>query len=160
MQATAELQETEAQELPENMRKYYNYREQMGRLKKAINMEFYLEAVFIEYAVMEDRLKSVLEKEGIYDPREHNGLDAKVEGTRKLIGDTACALYQYITPNLLDDIKQWKTTRNKLIHGLMNQAMTTEDLKEFALQGQDLAKTLSNKVTLYKRYLERRETHA
>ena len=43
-----------------NMEKYENYREQMGRLKKAIGSGFFLEAIFIEYAVMEDRLTSVL----------------------------------------------------------------------------------------------------
>ena len=43
-----------------NMQKYFNYQEQMVRLKKALAAQFYLEAIFIEYAVMEDRLASVL----------------------------------------------------------------------------------------------------
>ena len=43
-----------------NMQKYFNYQEQMVRLKKAMAAQFYLEAIFIEYAVMEDRLASVL----------------------------------------------------------------------------------------------------
>ena len=38
-----------------NQQKYENYKEQAIRLKKAINAKFYLEAVFIEYAIIEDR---------------------------------------------------------------------------------------------------------
>ncbi len=34
-----------------NIQKYENYREQMGRLKRALNSHFYLEAIFIEYAI-------------------------------------------------------------------------------------------------------------
>ena len=40
-------------------KKYLNYKEQMVRLKKAMAAQFYLEAIFIEYAVMEDRLESI-----------------------------------------------------------------------------------------------------
>ena len=160
MQATAELQETEAQELPENMRKYYNYREQMGRLKKAINMEFYFEAVFIEYAVMEDRLQSVLEKAGVYNPEKHKNIGKKISRIRELCRDPKHPLHRYITQEMLDLIINWKETRNDLIHRLMKQDMKTEELKDFALQGQEIMKTLCSKVTLYKRYLERSEKRA
>ena len=43
-----------------NMQKHFNYQEQMVRLKKAMAAQFYLAAIFIEYAVMEDRLESIL----------------------------------------------------------------------------------------------------
>ena len=35
-----------------NMEKYGNYKEQMGRLKKAMDNHFLLEALFIEYAII------------------------------------------------------------------------------------------------------------
>lgn len=44
----------------ENMQKHFNYKEQFKRLKKAIDNNFYLEAVFIEYAIVEDRAESIL----------------------------------------------------------------------------------------------------
>lgn len=47
-----------------NTQRYYNYIEQMVRLKKAMAAQFYLEAIFIEYAVMEDRLESILRQIG------------------------------------------------------------------------------------------------
>ena len=45
---------------PENQLKYENYREQCKRLKSALNSGFNLEAMFIEYAIMEDRTDSIL----------------------------------------------------------------------------------------------------
>ena len=52
----------------DNEQKHINYTEQMGRLKKALKYEFYIEAIAIEYAVMEDRLESILRHEGVFNP--------------------------------------------------------------------------------------------
>ena len=38
-----------------NIQKYENYKEQMKRLDRALTNGFNLEAMFIEYAIMEDR---------------------------------------------------------------------------------------------------------
>lgn len=45
---------------PENQLKYENYREQFKRLNSALRSGFNLEAMFIEYAIMEDRTESIL----------------------------------------------------------------------------------------------------
>ena len=37
-----------------NTQKYENYKEQFKRLKRALNEGFNLEAIFIEYAILED----------------------------------------------------------------------------------------------------------
>ena len=47
----------------ENQLKYNNYKEQFKRLDKAINNRFYLEAMFIAYAIIEDRTESILSYE-------------------------------------------------------------------------------------------------
>ena len=47
--------------------KYYNYKEQFERLNKALKNEFYLEAIFIEYAILEDRTESVLRHAGLWE---------------------------------------------------------------------------------------------
>lgn len=44
----------------DNRQKYFNYKTQMVRLKKAISSEYYLEALFIEYAIIEDRTEAIL----------------------------------------------------------------------------------------------------
>lgn len=48
------------EQITDNMQKYANYKEQMGRLSKALTQGFFLEAIFIEYAILEDRLESIL----------------------------------------------------------------------------------------------------
>ena len=44
----------------DTMDKQRTYREQMGRYKQAMQYGFYLQAVMIDYAVIEDRLRSIL----------------------------------------------------------------------------------------------------
>ena len=56
------------QNITDNIQKYNNYKEQMGRLKKAISSEFYLEAISIEYAIVEDRVTSALRHAGKNNP--------------------------------------------------------------------------------------------
>ena len=84
-----------------NMEKYENYREQMGRLKKAIEAKFFLEAIFIEYAVMEDRLTSILIHAGHWTspPDEHVTIQKKLHLVDKLRENknNICGL------NLIDD---------------------------------------------------------
>ena len=46
-----------------NRQKYENYREQFKRLEKALTYQFYLEALFIAYAIMEDRSEAILRYE-------------------------------------------------------------------------------------------------
>ena len=43
-----------------NMQKYDNYREIFGKLKRATASEFYYEAIFLEYSIIEDRTESIL----------------------------------------------------------------------------------------------------
>ena len=76
-------------EKPENQLKYENYREQFHRLNRALKNGFHQEAMFIEYAIMEDRTESLLRhagrweaylrKRGRYEPT----LNSKIEYIRK-----------------------------------------------------------------------------
>ena len=54
-----------------NMQKYANYKEQMERLNRAMKDHFFLEAMFIEYAVIEDRCESILTHAGVFRPERH-----------------------------------------------------------------------------------------
>jgi len=44
----------------------------MERLNRAMKERFFLEAMFIEYAVMEDRCESILTHAGVFRPDRHN----------------------------------------------------------------------------------------
>ncbi len=138
-----------------NMEKYGNYKEQMGRLKKAMDNHFLLEALFIEYAIIEDRTESLLCHSGV-KLRDRAGLMEKVKAIRKLLakGSVIC---KYIMPDMLDEIEVWSRTRNDMIHSLMKQNLTTDGLEEIVMKGQQIVKTLCSKTTSYKRALEREQ---
>ena len=136
-----------------NMQKYGNYKEQMGRLKKAMDNHFLLEALFIEYAIIEDRTESILYHSGI-KLRDRAGLMEKVKAIHKLLAKGSM-ISKYIVPDMLDEIDVWSKKRNDMIHSLMKQNLTTDGLEEIVMQGQQIVKTLCSKTTSYKRALER-----
>ena len=147
------------EQIPENMQKYYNYKEQMSRLKKALKQGFYLEAIFIEYAVMEDRLESILRHSNRWHPKpgQFLSISQKLGQVSALIRQKKTISKKYFTQELLDDIRAWKNKRNPLIHALLKQDLREMDLQAIAEEGSALANTLCNKTTSYKRALEREE---
>ena len=60
----------EEEVLSPNMQKYHNYQNQFSRLDKALKAEFYLEAIFIAYAIIEDRTESILRHTGKWEAYE------------------------------------------------------------------------------------------
>ena len=138
-----------------NMEKYGNYKEQMDRLKKAMDNHFLLEAVFIEYAIMEDRCESLLRHSGVFNPKKHNMISKKLKSLEELTENNASLIRKYISAELLQQISAWKDERNRLIHALMKQSLTSEEIEDLAEQGREIVKTLCSKATSYKRALER-----
>ena len=138
-----------------NMEKYGNYKEQMGRLKKAMDNHFLLEALFIEYAIMEDRCESILRHSGAFNSERHKTINGKLNRIAELARNKKSLIRKYISDELIEEIKGWKEERNRLIHALMKQSLTSEELEQIAADGQQLVKTLCSKTTSYKRALER-----
>ena len=95
------------EKITNNMQKYANYKEQMGRLKKALNSEFYLEAIFIEYAVMEDRLESILRHSGKWHPKPDQfvSIDSKRKKVVKLAEEKRGLARKYFSAELTDSIE-------------------------------------------------------
>lgn len=144
--------------IQDNMQKYENYREQMKRLKKALNGGFYLEAIFIEYAVMEDRLESALRHAGKWKepkPGKFISLQDKKNQIAKMAEQKNSIAQKYFSGDILSMVIQWKNDRNTLIHELLKQSIHTAELKELTERGQFLVKELSNKVRLHNQALER-----
>ena len=146
---------SERDELSENHLKKFNYSEQMVRLKKAIKMEFYLEAVFIEYAVMEDRIESFLRHAGGVNPEKHTQLNKKLSRLAELQRCKTGLIRKYVSDELIASIHSWKNERNILTHAMMKNNLTTEQLKKLAEDGEQIVKILNSKSTSYRRYLER-----
>ena len=146
---------------PENMQKYENYKEQFKRLNRAMNQCFYLEAMFIAYAIMEDRTESILRHAGKWEAyvKSRKGynptIDSKIRYIQKQAEQKGIVLHKYFSDGLLEEVLDWKEERNRMIHALMKQALTTEILESLALQGKNLARTLTNKSGSFNRAMDR-----
>ena len=141
----------------DNMQKYENYRVQIGRLKKALKEHFYLEAIFIEYAIMEDRLEAILRHAGKWHPKEGRfvSLEAKTKKVAKLAEEKKNPAHRYFPPELTDVLLAWKERRNQLIHALLKQSLHSVDLLEVVEEGERLTKQLCSKATSHRRALEK-----
>ena len=74
--------------------KQLTYREQMDRFNAAMKYGFYLEAIMIDYACMEDRLRSMLYYLGVLESES----DFKVTGSSKRVKCFREILHTYIDP--------------------------------------------------------------
>lgn len=141
-----------------NMEKYSNYKEQMGRLKKAIDNHFLLEAFVIEVAVIEDRLESFLRHANVFNPEKHRDIGSKLRRLKELQRNKKSWLHKNLTEEFLNEIDVFRDKeRNRLLHALMKQSLTSEELEDVVARGQVIVKTLCSKATSYKRALEREQ---
>ena len=146
-----------------NMEKYNNYRELFPRLNRAVKSGFYFEAIFIAYAIVEDRTESALRHLGKWDAyRElceaketHPTISGKISRLRREAKKAASPANPYFSDELLPQFVEWKDRRNKKIHELMNHAFSEDELQELAEAGQKLARTISNRTESMKRAIAR-----
>ena len=69
-----------------NLEKYYTYREYISRYNRAMKEAFYFEALLIDYAILEDRLRSFLYHMGALKNRKSTSIDCqKTRGLLKQI---------------------------------------------------------------------------
>ena len=148
----------------ENQLKYENYKEQFTRLISALNNGFNLEAMFIEYAIMEDRTESILrhadkweaylKKRGRNDPT----LNSKIVYIQKLMeSNRKDLLHRYFNDDLLDRILAWKEDRNRLIHALLKQQLEHNGIRTLTEQGKLLVDEIRKRAGNYNRLIDRRK---
>lgn len=148
----------------DNLQKYENYRVQFNRLKKALEAEFYLEAIFIEYTIIEDRTESILRHAGKWEPylkkrgRYQVTLDSKIAYIQDFAREKKTLANKYFSDSLLEEIVVWKNKRNQLIHALLKQALTTEELSAFAYEGERLTKEIRTRTTNFSRAIEKNKS--
>ena len=143
-----------------NYKKNQTYRELMEDLKLAVEKEFYYEAIFIEYAIFEDRTESLIRHSKI----EHNLTDKEFTLHNKIkvmkysneFKSFYCNKHEIL--KLLTDVDNWRDKRNKLIHDLVNTELTYDDIKEIAIKGYELVNKLNNKSTLVNDYFDNKKT--
>lgn len=138
------------------MNKYLNYKEQLKRLMLALKNEFLLEAIFIEYSILEDRTDSLLSRcLGAEKALKRNKITPRINKMRALIGDKKYNINKYISLSLLDDTIEWINNRNSLMHALMKRNNSYDELKAIADTGYKLVKIFNSKSTSFKRNFEK-----
>jgi len=148
---------------PENQLKYENYKEQFKRLNSALSHGFNLEAMFIEYAIMEDRTESILRHADKWEAylKSRKGHDptinSKIKYIQKLAAFNNDLLHKYFSDNLLDRLLIWKEERNRLIHALLKQQLEHNEVTELAAEGKQLVDELRNRAGNYNRAMDRRK---
>ena len=146
----------------DNMQKHENYREQFNRLKKALAAEFYLEAILIEYTIIEDRTESILRHAGRWDAcvKKQRGrfvtLENKINCIQEIAREKKSIAHKYFSDTLMDEILEWKEERNRLIHALLKQTLTTEEVSKIAHTGEQLTKEIRTRATNFNRAVERK----
>lgn len=136
-------------------RKQENYKLQMARLNKAMKAGFYLEAVLIEQAIIEDRLQSILEHAGVYNPEKHKFFKKKLDRVKALTQNKKGLAHRYFNDGILDEVDDWRSARNDIVHRLMSQSADFNQLHAYAARGQELTKTLRNKARSFNRMVDK-----
>ena len=145
-----------------NMQKHENYREQFVRLKKALASGVNLEAIFIEYSIIEDRTESVLRHAGKWDAylkkrgRYSVTVESKISYIQTFAREEKTLLNKYFGDELLDEVLGWKEERNTLIHALLKQTLSTEYPAEVASHGKELAEKVRNRSSNFSKAVDRK----
>jgi hypothetical protein len=119
-----------------NGTKFLCYREAWTRIEKALQQEFFLEAVAIEESIMWDRITSYLRDQGETVP-DSKTFGRVIESWKKMLHNNFC--------DLQEQVSAWKRQRDCVIHGMVkseNIDAFLEKAKDTAEKGRDLARTI------------------
>lgn len=140
--------------------KYYNYKANFDRLGSALENEFYLEAIFIEYAILEDRTESMLRHAHLWEKymgnRHMPNISTKLTFIKNQAKLKSSSFRPYFSDGLTEELRAWKDKRNPLIHDLLNQRLGENDLKDLALEGSTLIRELRTRATKHNRDVDKK----
>ena len=128
------------------------------KLKIAIQQEFYLEALLLEYSIMEDRLSSILRHSGISYLRgdgEEISIQKKLDKVSNAIRSKRLPIYKKVNQDLIDEIMAWKEIRNALVHKSCQRLYNNEEVRACALDGNELVRKITNSARALKRAAEK-----
>jgi|ERR1051326_3116591 hypothetical protein len=131
-------------------RKKKHYEEMMVRMTRAIEREFYLEASWYAYAILEDRMIAILHRSGGAHEKKHKTKLMRNFGRKLEVIDKRRKRDSLLKVNFSDSsikaLKTWKDERNDLMHAMANAAipLSTIDTKArlLATNGRVLVKEM------------------
>lgn len=132
------------------------------RCKEAIDHNFYMEAILMEYAAIEARLEILLGLFGM--PCDQNLADElrckinishRLKCAKTLLKRSPAFEQTKLSPTYFKDLDNWIKNRNGYVHGLYKNVLKYStritDAEHFAQQGQDYCRSLYNEVDRLKR---------
>ncbi len=138
-----------------NQAKYLKYTELMEKLNEALKNEFYYEAIFIEYAIIEDRTSSMLKHAKFSQTTYSETLDNKLNVIKTSPKFKNEYVEKHLTKEFIQRIYNWKKHRNDLIHKLAKEPYSNEFVKKVAIEGNEVLKILKNKSKLINDYSDK-----
>ncbi len=109
-----------------------HYVELLEKMDEAHSLEYFLEASWIAYSILEDRLLSALLQSG--GATHNNGKDIRMLGVKikilrqRRINDDLLAAY--FDDEFMEELKLWKDDRNELMHAMADSTKTIQELEK------------------------------
>lgn len=128
-----------------NYQKYNQIKHTFDRLNKAMNKQFWIEAIMIEYSFIDDRLSAVLAIQdiNIFNGDKTSDIQWRLNELR-IISDNY--VKSKIDDKLISSIEYWKNQRNIVIHNMLNNTKVNDVFLEcLAKEGEELVKQVNNK---------------
>lgn len=141
--------------MEQNMQKYEIYKKMHEDLKKSMRARFYYQAIFIEYAIAEDRCRSALifaRVKYMDNKGREISLSQKINKFKTNPAFTAKYPRSRLTEDLLKKLSDWKQDRDNLVHHLAKTPYNDDTVREIAERGKILIDTLSNRVKSVNNY--------
>ena len=79
----------------------------------------------------------------------------KIRYIKKHAENKKSTLHKYFGDDLLDRILVWKDERNRLIHALLKQQLTDDDVIGLATAGNELTYAIRTRTNAYNRAIEK-----
>lgn len=121
------------------------------RTDLAITEEFYLEASWICYAIIEDRMRSIIVKLNGSVKNRWKIYDCTTEIYKLKESDET--IKKYFSDELLFKINDWREKRNNLMHELVEGTSQDIEFKDIAVEGRNILRELKDKVRKFKKAL-------
>jgi hypothetical protein len=142
--------------VPQNP-KHEHYEQLMASMTAAHTAEYYLEASWFAYTILEDRLLSALQQSGGATYKNHRpirmlGKKMQEISLRKRNDKLLAA---YFSDPLMTRIHQWKEDRNDLTHAMADGTKTIAEVKKAAYLLSTSAKSLVRDVASAARLLKK-----
>ena len=132
----------------------------------AIENQFYMEAILMEYAAIESRLETMLSLLGapcnkFLDSNLRKGINVsqRIKCLSKERKNSAVFNKTKLPKKFFDDLSKWISKRNEYIHGLFKDEIKYSGRiaksREFSMQGLEFARLLYNESSRIKRLVKK-----